>query len=295
MTRDRPRVSVILPFLNASAFMAEAIDSVEAQSFPDWELILVDDGSTDGSDEIAAARASSPHGRIRVLPPDDSRRGAAAARNRGIAESSGDFVAFLDADDLFAPDKLEHEVAALDADPAADWVYGATRWFHADGSRADRIERLGTPRDRRYDPPELLIRILLGERGDVPCTCGVMIRREPLEALGGFEESLSLYEDQALWAKLMLTRRVRVLSGCRAAYRQHAGSTSALATASGSYNQKGPHSARRVFLEWLEAHVAGGGGDPRVLGAIQTAIRLNERGPLNTIRRRIRRLSRYLP
>jgi len=288
-----PRVSVITPFLNASAHIAEAIESVEAQHFGDWELILVDDGSTDDSAAIASAHAAKD-ARIHLLTPDPAKRGAAAARNRGIAAARGEFVAFLDADDIYGPEKLAHDIAELDGDPEAAWVYGATRWFHENGTGKEYRERLGLRLDRRYNPPEILARIILEERGDIPCTCGVMIRREQLLAVGAFEERFALYEDQSLWVKLLLAYPVRVISGCNAAYRQHDASTSTAAAATGEYNQKSAHSARTAFLDWIGDYARANGAPQVVWNALAKAEAANDGRFITRLARKLRRMNRYL-
>lgn len=287
------RVSVIMPYLNAAAHLAEAIESVIAQTYADWELVLVDDGSSDTGPAIAQSYAGRDE-RLVMLPPDPHHRGAAAARNRGIAASRGSLIAFLDADDLYTSAKLRHDVAALDIDPEAAWVYGATRWFHEDGGKRDYVDRLGVRLDRRYAPPEILTRIILEERGDIPCTCGVMIRRKALETIGGFEERFALYEDQSLWVKLLLAYPVRIISGCHALYRQHESSTSTAATASGNYDQKSPHPARNAFLDWIGEYAVARQAPPSVLEALAVAQSAND-GRLRTRwARKLRRLNRYL-
>lgn len=292
MTAD-PRVSIIMPFLNAEAHFAEAIESVIAQSFREWELVLVDDGSNDASPAVARAFAARDP-RIVVIPPDPARRGAAAARNRGIAVARGTFIAFLDADDLYDPDKIAHDVAALDADTQAAWVYGATRWFHQDGKGKNRYERLGVRLDRRYPPPLILNRILLEERGDVACTCGVMIRKSALDTVGGFEERFALYEDQALWVKLLLRYPVRVVSGCHAAYRQHGASTSSAATANGDYDRTGAHPARDAFLDWVEQYAKEQGAPPSVFRSLARARAANSGRLWPRMMRIARVLTRFL-
>ncbi len=287
-----PRVSVIMPFLNAQEHLAEAIESVVGQTFQNWELLLVDDGATDDSPRIAsdfAARES----RIRLLLPDPARRGAAAARNRGIAAARGEYVAFLDSDDLYEPAKLVHDAAALDADGEAVWVYGATRWFYDGGCRRDYVERLGVRLDRRYPPPDLLNRIILQEMGDLPCTCAVMIRRSALEEVGGFEERFVLYEDQSLWVKLLLRYPVRVLSGCNARYRQHPASTSSAATSSGAYSRTAGHPARDAFLTWVAHHAAEHDAPPSVFRALARAKGANDGRLLPRIARRVRIMNRF--
>ncbi|HUG86498.1 MAG TPA: glycosyltransferase, partial [Euzebya sp.] len=96
-----PLVSVVVPFYNDGQFLEDAIDSVRAQAFEEWELLLVDDGSTDGSTRVARRAAADHSGRIRYLDhPGHANRGAPASRNRGIAMARGSYVAFLDADDV---------------------------------------------------------------------------------------------------------------------------------------------------------------------------------------------------
>lgn len=288
-----PRVSVIMPFLDAQAHLAEAIGSVIGQTFVDWELLLVDDGSTDDSPRIAHEFAAR-EARIRLLPPDPDRRGAAAARNRGIAAAQGEYVAFLDSDDLYEPGKLAHDVAALDEDGEAAWVYGATRWFYEGEGKRDTVERLGVRLDRRYPPPVLLNRIILEERGDIPCTCGVTIRRSALDAVGGFEERFALYEDQSLWVKLLLRYPVRVLSGCNARYRQHPASTSSAATASGVYSQTAGHPARDAFLAWVGDYAAANDAPPSVFRSLGRAKGANDGHFWPRAARTIRIMARFL-
>jgi glycosyltransferase involved in cell wall biosynthesis len=289
------RVSIVTPFLDAREFLADAVESVLAQSHEDWELLLVDDGSADGSLDLARSLASRDAERIRILPADPARRGAAAARNRGIAAAGGVLVAFLDADDVYSPGKLENDVEALATDAAAACVYGASRWWHDGVPGRDWTERLGVAVDRTYQPPVLFVRILMEERGDIPCTCGVMVRKSALDAVGGFEERFALYEDQSLWAKLFLAYPARVRSGCDARYRQHAASTSMRATRRGDYDRFRPHRARVAWLEWLKDYASASKAPIEVTAAIKAAL-VEASGPHRVnVGRKLRRLGRYLP
>ena len=289
------RVSIVTPFLDAEDFLADAVESVLVQSHEDWELLLVDDGSSDGSLDVAHALASRDKVRIRIVPADPARRGAAAARNRGIAVARGALVAFLDADDVYAPGKLANDVEALATDNSAACVYGASRWWHDGVPGRDWTERLGVAVDRTYSPPLLFVRILMEERGDIPCTCGVMVRKSALDAVGGFEESFALYEDQSLWAKLFLAYPTRVRSGCDARYRQHAGSTSMRATHRGDYDRFRPHRARVAWLEWLKAYASRSKAPLEVSAAIEAAL-VEASGPQRVnVRRKLRRMGRYFP
>lgn len=125
-----PAVSVITPVWNAEATLADAIASVQAQSLPDWEMLIVDDGSTDGSRSLAQSRAANDP-RIRVLA-QGARSGAAAARNRGLSEAAGRFIAFLDADDLWRPEKLALQLAFMHSGGHA-LSFTAYRRITADG------------------------------------------------------------------------------------------------------------------------------------------------------------------
>lgn len=269
-----PVVSVIMPFLNQQSFLAEAIGSVRAQTLNCWELLLVNDASIDRSSAIAQHYALADPGRIRLVHhPDGRQHGAAAARNLGLQQARGEFIAFLDADDVYEPDKLETEVALLSSRPEAAMLYGPTLWWNPGTKRPVRSEKLGVEPGRVYLPPELAIRILLKHRGAVPCTCGVLIRRAAILAVGGFEEEFRLYEDQTLWAKLFVSYPVLIAGRPTARYRQHDASTSAAAARKGEYHGWRQHEAEGRFFEWFVSYIAEAGiADPRLSRALTRAL-----------------------
>ena len=205
---SKATVSVIVCFRDAEAHLRQAIESVEAQDHERIELILVDDGSTDSSTQIAQAAASRDPERIQYLDHlGHANLGKSSSRNAGLRAARGDYVVFLDADDLLLRGKLSHQAAILDSDCGVDAVYGRT-WYWDDpgekGHTREWLSRLGVCWDETQEPPELLVRFL-DQPGIVPCLCAVMARREALLQLGGFDESLQdLYEDQTLIAKLAL-------------------------------------------------------------------------------------------
>ena len=173
LDRRAPLVSVIVPVFNGAATVSRAIDSVLSQTFRDFELITIDDGSTDGSGEVLARYGAQA--RIVSRP----NRGTSAARNAGIALSRGEYIAFLDADDVWRPEKLEKTVPALAVRPDAVLVYSAF----------DVVDGSGTP----IDPT-----ILTGERPN-PLPSTMVIRRDSLLAVGCFDERLrSYHEDRYL-------------------------------------------------------------------------------------------------
>ena len=127
-----PLVSCIIIFLNGEAFLAEAVQSVFAQTYTNWELLLVDDGSGDGSTQLAQHFAEQQPDRVRYLEhPRHQNRGMSATRNLGIHQARGEYVAFLDADDLWLPEKLEQQVAIMSRQPRAAMVYGRTLIWHS--------------------------------------------------------------------------------------------------------------------------------------------------------------------
>ena len=254
---SKPLVSVIIIFLNAERFIQEAIESVFAQTYDSWELLLVDDGSTDGSTSIALGYASQYPGKVRYLEhAGHQNRGMSAARNLGIRNATGDYIALLDADDVWLPHKLEQQVVILGAQPEAAMVYGPTQWWYSwtgkpEDSQRDFVYDFGVSPDTLVRPPALLALFLQNE-GASPCTCSILVRREVLERIGGFEEGFrGLYEDQAFCAKICLESPVFASSECWYRYRQHPDSACSVAQRTGQRR-----SARLVFLNWLKAYLS---------------------------------------
>lgn len=270
-----PLVSVVTPFLDAVRFLGEAVDSVRAQTEPRWELLLVDDGSRDGS-ECLARDLAAQDGRIRYLAhPGGGNRGKSTSRNLGLAAARGAYVTFLDADDVFLPDKLARQVALLEAHPEAGMVHGRTLYWHGwerGAAAADVPSKLAVAPDALYRPPTPLT-AFLRDPGSVPCICSVLVRRALVEAVGGFDETIQhLFEDQVLLAKLCLAAPVWVEDAVGERYRQHAGSSSARAVAAGIYHPLAPNPAHDAFLAWLNAYVAAQGvADPELARALRRA------------------------
>ncbi len=117
-----PRVSVVIPAFNREGYLGEAIESVLAQGYPETEIIVVDDGSTDGTAAVASSYPDVACLRLR-------HRGQAAARNAGVAAARGELVAFLDSDDVWAPSKLAAQLAVLEAQPGVSLVFGLVDEF----------------------------------------------------------------------------------------------------------------------------------------------------------------------
>lgn len=264
-----PLVSVIVIFLNGERFIEEAIESVFAQTYDEWELILVDDGSDDRSSEIARGYASEYPNRVRYLEHTSHRNlGMSASRNLGIDKTKGELIAFLDADDVWVPEKLEEQVAILDAHPEAAMVYGQTRYWYSwtrDHRDADRdfVPAPGVHLDRVLKPPALVTNLL---RNQISTTTGCLARREVVEQVGGYEESFcGMFEDQVFHSKVCLIAQVFVSSRCWYKYRRHSDSCCSRAEAAGMHN-----SQRLTFLNWLDDYLRSqGNSDAALLRALK--------------------------
>ena len=254
MAQD-PFISIITPFHNVRAYLAEAIESVLCQSYRDWELILVDDGSDDGSRDIALHYRDRHPGRISVLEhPGHANRGISASRNLGAAAARGAWLACLDGDDVWLPEKLAQQVEIVRAHPEIGLVLGASlywySWSGADGDR-DRLIAVGAPQDTVIAPPGLLTMLYPLHRGAAPSMNTVLVRASIVRQVGGWEEQFpNAYEDQALLAKLYLETPAYVASACCDRYRQRPDSCMAI-----ELSARGYHRHRRRFLEWFETYL----------------------------------------
>lgn len=183
------KVSVVIPLYNAREVIRETIESVLAQSWKDYDIVVVDDGSTDGSGAIVREF----EGRIRYVRQENS--GVARARNRGIAESTGGYIALLDHDDLWHPTKLEKQVAVLDRRPEVGMVITDVVHIDRDGKPMDVI-------GAGYNPSETFARLFV--RGYVPTPSAAMIRRSVLQTVGGFDERFHSagLDDHELWTRI---------------------------------------------------------------------------------------------
>lgn len=183
----KPLVSVIIPSYNMERFTPLTVESVLAQDYLNIEIIVVDDGSTDGS--VAALTRFGD--RIRVL--EQKNAGACAARNRGLAECKGDFVAFLDCDDLWETHKLSRCVEALMAEPSAVMVHSHAYWIDADG------KVFGPP---SFEPRPVGKIFLELARLNHVMNSTPLCRTAAVRAVGGWDEAIFTTADWELWLRL---------------------------------------------------------------------------------------------
>jgi glycosyltransferase involved in cell wall biosynthesis len=269
----RPLVSVITIFHNEERFLEEAIESVVAQTYDRWELLLCDDGSSDASTAIARRYASKYPDRVFYLEhPGHANRGMSATRNLGLAHARGELVAFLDGDDVWVPEKLSRQVELLQQHPDAAGVYGRLHVWHAWTRRQGDLARdytqpLGGPPDTLVPPPELLIRFL---RDDMHTPSGVLFRRHVLDEVGGYEESFrGMHEDGIVLAKICLRWPLYASGEVWYKYRQHPDSCCNTEIAAGR-----DRDALRAYLEWIEGYlVANGHAESEVAEIVRELLR----------------------
>lgn len=206
---DLPTVSVVIPAHNAQAYLAETIESVFAQTFPPQEVIVVNDGSTDGTADVVATFAD----RIRVVTLPG--RGAAAARNAGAQVASGAWLAFVDADDTWLPEKLDRQIARV-LESGVDIVYSDR--FNI-GDRGD-LPSIQSDVQRMYEGDVFLDLLLTGNHITLS---SAMLRTDLFRSMGGFSETLKNAEDWDLWIRIADGHRVAACPEPLVRYRFHKG------------------------------------------------------------------------
>lgn len=200
-----PRVSVVIPTYNRAGLLREALESVRAQDVPDVEIIVVDDGSIDGTPGVVNGFG----GVVYLRQPN---QGVAAARNAGLARATAPLIAFLDSDDRWLPGKLKTQLAFLDAHPDVGLLYARLWSYH-----------LSRPNDKRLDPyvePATTFAELLNGPNTVT-TSTVIARRRCFDEVGVFNPSLRAAEDHELWLRIFRRFRVEFLDEVLAEYRRH--------------------------------------------------------------------------
>jgi glycosyltransferase involved in cell wall biosynthesis len=209
-----PVISVIIPTRNRAHYLPAALDSVFTQTFTDYEIIVVDDGSTDNTQELLAPLAKAKKIQVVAQAP----AGVSAARNRGVSLARAPYIAFLDSDDLFLPTKLEKQLRLFQAEPNLGFVHCSFAKFE------DQGPELGVRDTSRFSGwiyPQILKEwsVLMA----MPC---MLVRTDAIKEVGGFDESLTWAEDLDLWRRLARRYPVGVIPEALVRVRVHAASTS---------------------------------------------------------------------
>lgn len=191
-------VSVVIPAYNCSSYIGDAIDSVLRQSYQDFEIIVIDDGSTDGTGELVRTRYPI----VRYVKKDNG--GASSARNEGIRLSKGEYIAFLDSDDIWMPDKLEKQIAAFGNDSRIGMVFTDNDCFIGDKrlpSNFDKHKHLMTG--------DFVRNVFLYSHVATPT---VMVKREVFDTVGYFDQGLATAEDDNMWMRISLNYPVSLIN-----------------------------------------------------------------------------------
>jgi glycosyltransferase involved in cell wall biosynthesis len=241
------KVSVVIPCYNQARFLGEAIQSVLCQGYTDLEIIVVDDGSKDGTEEVASGYANEDS-RVRLIRQEN--QGLAAARNRGLAEVGGEYVVFLDSDDRLVSEALEVGVRELAAHPGCAFVSGICRKIRADGSIVPGWEQF-----RVRDDPYL--ELLRSCPVYVPA---VMYRRFVFDAVGDFDSSYKAAEDYDLYYRILERFPVYCHDTLVAEIRRHEANMTRDRTLMLKYNMAALRSQRKRVREdarYKDAYKAG--------------------------------------
>lgn len=206
-----PTVSVIVPAYNASRFLGDALESVLCQTWKDWEVCLVDDGSTDSTRAVVQSFMPRFGSRLRYLYQPN--RGLSRARNVAMLNSTGEIFALLDADDVWQPHHLQQGVASLSANPGLGLIHAAVARIDVDG----RIIEYPPRPHARYLSGRI-VRYIYTRRAHILCPT-VMFRRRCMDVVGMFDESMRSTEDRDLWFRIAEHFEIGYLPEIHAYYR----------------------------------------------------------------------------
>lgn len=207
------KVTVIIPAYNAMEYLPETLENVLQQTLRDFEVVIVNDGSSDNIESWFSANVKDP--RVRLISQEN--KGISAARNTGIRSTSCPYIAFLDADDLWEKDKLEVQTRVLDSDRKAGLVYTWVAYIDSQGNPTGRVKK---------NCSEGMVWSSLLTHNIVECGSVALVRRECFEKVGLFDESLRSIEDLDMWLRLAKHYPFRAIAKPLVYYRQHTSSLS---------------------------------------------------------------------
>ena len=211
------KVDVIIPAFNAAKYLPAAIESVISQTFDDWQILLVDDGSTDNTVEVVAPFLNRLGPKFKYIKQNN--RGLPAARNAAILASTAELLALLDADDVWLPCRLSESLKALAERPQAGLAYGLVTTIDPEGRLGGTFE--GNPRYAEgHIAPYIYMR-----KVELPCPT-ITFRRTCVDEVGLFDETMRATEDRDLWLRIALKYEVALVPRVIAHYRVSPGSMS---------------------------------------------------------------------
>lgn len=192
-------ISIIIPTYNSKEFICETVTSILNQNYSDFEVIIVDDGSVDNTIDLV----QSINCNIKVIEQKNSGRGA--ARNRGVSNASGEYIAFLDHDDLLLPESIAERVAYLEENPNVDWVFTDAVEFDKTGDLRLYLNQFPWLDLNQDNFCQLL-------RGCFPLTSTVMLRADLMRQVGGFNTAIDYGDDIELFLRLFLVSKVGMIN-----------------------------------------------------------------------------------
>ena len=204
------KVDVIIPAYNAAKYLPDAIQSVEEQTFADWQIVLVDDGSTDDTQAVLAPFRERLGGKFRYLRKDNA--GVTAARNTALQNSSSEFIALLDADDVWLPCRLAESLKSFEARPEVGLSYGFIRYMNERGEPLEWEDR------RQKNAEGQIATHIYTRRVHLPAPT-ITFRRRCIEEVGTFDETLKATEDRDLWLRIAFRYEVRLVEQVTSYYR----------------------------------------------------------------------------
>lgn len=250
-------VSVIIPFLNGSEWLIEALESVINQTYTNWEIILIDDGSTKYHSEVAKNFCNQHPEKIFYYEHEGHvNKGVSISRNEAVKFANGKYLAFLDADDVWMPAKLAnhllHFINYKEIQVVCDSYIIWNSW--QDKNAKDFIQQIGVQLNHMYHPGILNALLYPLQQTTCPAPSGVMITKEAFERVKGFEPAFSgiyeLYEDQAFFSKIYLKEVVYISGMASVLYRKRSDSMSSAANNLERYNL-----VRVFYFDWLENYM----------------------------------------
>lgn len=258
MEKIKNLVTVVIPIFNEEFFLSETVESVLNQQYQNVEILLVDDGSTNRSTDIAKDFAAKYPGKIQYLEHENhANKGVCSTRNLGIEHARGEFIAFLDADDVWLPATIGEQVKILKQFPDVAMICDAyLMWYSWNDKYHKDVEiKVASKQDKIYHPPELVFDLYPLSTNHAPGPSNILIRTETVIKYGGFETEFTgiyrLYEDQAFFQKIFLEEKVYISSNCHSKYRQRKGSAVEAVHSGGNYD-----ASRKFFLDWLSRYLS---------------------------------------
>lgn len=261
------RVSIITPLYNGLKTLTESIQSVLDQDYRDWELILFDDGSSDGTQELARNYANKFPEKIFYYEHIGNKNfGTAYTRNRAIELSNSEFIAFIDQDDIYYTNRFTHQINIFDGLNKCAMIWGPALYWYKDRSFKQPVGYRGKGLESLLYEPQKMMQIFLSDLKGTPVPSATILRRKFFENVGGFEESIKGSEDIALWIKLSNEFPVYYDDTILIKYRKHSESTLRTASESGKMAEW-----NLIFYKWVIDFLKQNSQDNELIGEYEFA------------------------